>query len=191
MGSRLAGVGGFTDAARKTGVSARTVYRHQDNDGEFARHVALAIQMAAGPVELIAWERAVSGVEEQFACGGQVCTRRRYSESLLRLFLQATNPKKYGPRPGFTRKRLLAFERKRIERDIRAEMAAREKPFDQVIAQLMRRINAVRREQDEERLAAGWTRDADGNMIPPGWIRADPPEPGPTADAGRTPRDSL
>ena len=53
-----------------------------------------------------AYESAVTGVPEQFACGGKVYTRTRYSDGLLRLLLQATNPKKYGPRPGFTRKRL-------------------------------------------------------------------------------------
>jgi hypothetical protein len=47
---------------------------------------------------------------------------RRYDGGLLRLLLQASNPKKYGPRPGFKRKRILKHERKQMEREIREEM---------------------------------------------------------------------
>jgi hypothetical protein len=78
--------------------------------------------MSATPVELTAWQRAVEGVEQEFACGGQVHVRRRYDGGLLRLLLQASNPKKYGPRPGFKRKRILKHERKQMEREIREEM---------------------------------------------------------------------
>lgn len=189
----LAKYGCLTDAARRTGVAVRTVYRHQDKDEDFARHVALATQMAAGGVELVAWERAVAGVEEQFACGGKVYTRRRYSESLLRLFLQATNPKKYGPRPGFTRKRLMAWERKKIDREVRAKIAAEQPTFEESIEILSHKLDMMARVEEPKKLAAGWVKDEDGNWIPPGWVRAD----GGAAGAGesregdRTPRDSL
>lgn len=171
----LAKYGCLTDAARRTGVSPRTIYRHQDKDEDFARHVALAIDMAAGGIELVAWERAVAGVEEQFACGGKVHTRKRYSESLLRLFLQATDPKKYGPRPGLTRKRLMAWERKRLKKEVEAEVRAKLRPrsFDEVRDSIMRKVEAIRRHSEPAKLAAGWQRDEEGRWIPPGWVRAE------------------
>jgi len=102
----LAKTGCVLDACRAVGVGARTVYRHQERDARFAEYCRVAIDMAALPLELTAWQRAVEGVEQPFACGGQVHVRRRYSDGLLRLLLQAARPTKYGPQLGFTRKRL-------------------------------------------------------------------------------------
>ena len=105
------------DACRATGVSAKTVYRHQESDPAFAEYCRIAQAMSVVPLELVAWRRAIEGVEREFACGGQVHVRRIYSDSLLRLLLQASNPKKYGANPGFTRKRLAKAERKAIRRE--------------------------------------------------------------------------
>jgi hypothetical protein len=172
----LAKTGCILDACRAVGVSSRTVYNYQDKDAEFARNCALAIRLAASVPELKAWERAVEGVEEQFACGGQVYTRRRYSDSLLRLLLQASNPGKYGARPGFTRKRLRKWERKQIEDEVHAGIAAKARPIEQVRGNILRKLEAIERHRAPAKLAAGWTQTEDGHWIPPGWVRA--------ADAG-------
>lgn len=171
----LARYGCLTDAAKRTGVSVRTVYNHQDKDAAFARDCALAIQMAAGGIELIAWQRAVEGIDQQFACGGQVHTRTRYSDSLLRLFLQAADPKKYGQRPGFTRKRLMAWERKQMEKEVAAKFMATQRASEGELADnIMRKLDVLERRSAPVKLAAGWVRDEDGNWIPPGWVRAEP-----------------
>jgi hypothetical protein len=135
--------------------------------------------MCETPLELTAWQRAVEGVEEQYAVGGKVMRRTRVSEGLLRLLLQASNPRKYGPRPGFKRKRILKHEKKQMEREIRAEIAAEQKPwsFDDAILELERRLRAVGvpiREvpievEETEKLASGWTRSPEGHWIPPGY----------------------
>ena len=195
----LVKTGCIADAARLTGVSPRTIYNHQEKDAECARHCELAIRMAGGGIEQVAYERAVTGVPEQFACGGKVYTRTRYSESLLRLLLQASNPKKYGPRPGFTRKRLRAWERKEIEKQVRDDIRRKQPTFEQAIELLdhklqMFGINIDRQEAEEaeRRHAAGWTLTDEGDRIPPGWVR-DPRLPGPAQESGgeQTPRDSL
>lgn len=164
--------GCLTDAAGKAGVAPRTVYNHQDKDGDFARDCAHAIRLAAGRMELVAFERAVIGVDEQFACGGQVYVRKRYSDSLLRLLLQGTHPKKYGPRPGLTRKRLLAWERKRIEEEIYARIEAEQEPIEQVRARILTKLDAI----EAHKAAAGEPAEdgEDGGGAAPG-----------------TPRDSL
>ncbi len=188
----LARYGCLTDAARRTGVSARTIYYHQDKDKAFASDCARAVRMAGSRLELTAFERAVDGVPQLFACGGEVHTRTRYSDGLLRLLLQGADPKKYGPRPGFTRKRLLASERKRIEQDIRAQIAARRPSAEQVTDSLLRKLNAIRRSEEDRKLAAGWIAADDGCLIPPGWVRAEDEDRGEgDVEGEETPRDSM
>jgi hypothetical protein len=190
----LVKTGCILDACRLVGPSPRTVYRHQESDPRFLRHCQLALKMSGAPVELTAWERAVEGVEEEIAVGGKMVSRRRYSENLLRLLLQGSNPKKYGPRPGFKRKRLLRHERKQMKREIEAELEAKrklsERPVGDAIQSILTKIDAIERHEEPLKLAAGWTRSADGHWVPPGYA----PIPGwvpPPAPDGETPRDSM
>jgi len=189
----LAKYGCLTDAAKRTGVSTRTVYNFQNKDAAFARDCALAARMAAGSIELAAWERAVEGVDQLFACGGQVHVRKRYSDGLLRLLLQGAKPKKYGPNPGFTRKRLLAVERKRLKQEVTAEINATLRSTESELnEELLRKLDVLDRRKARSREGAGWTRTEDGNWIPPGWVRAEGALGGGGAveDDG-TPRDSV
>jgi hypothetical protein len=195
----LVKTGCIQDACRRTGVSPRTVYRHQQADPRFFDHCAAALRMSATPVELTAWQRAVEGVEQEFACGGQVHVRRRYDTGLLRLLLQGSNPKKYGPRPGFKRKRLLKHERKQMEREIKAEIAARDKKwtFEEAIVALDRQLDALGFRDETEKLATGWTRSPEGHWVPPGYgplpgyCPVPGAEGGATGAEGGTPRDSM
>ena len=188
----LVKTGGILDACRAAGVSARTIYRHQEEDPCFLENCRAALGMSATPVELVAWRRAVEGVEQEFACGGQVHVRRRYDSGLLRLLLQGSNPKKYGARPGFGRKRLLRHERKAMEREIRAEIAAEEPSGDDVLEALVQRMAQVREAEAEAKHAAGWTKSPAGDWVPPGYA----PVPGwtpppPEAPAGEPPAAAM
>jgi hypothetical protein len=162
--------GCITEAAHRIGVSPRTIYRHQESDPRFSDHCHTALRMSATPIELTAWQRAVEGVEQEFACGGQVHVRRRYDGSLLRLLLQGSNPKKYGPRPGFKRKRLLKWERHQMRREIRAELAAAEPDIEEVRQEVLRKVQAIQSQDERDRLASGWTRTPDGEWVPPGYV---------------------
>src|SRR4051812_31590388 len=177
--------GCIQDACRLTGVSPRTIYRHQQNDPGFFEHCRIALRVSGTPAELTAWSRAVEGVEQPFACGGQVHVRRRYSDSLLRLILQGSNPKKYGPNPGFGRKRLMKHERKQIEREIRAEIAAKQKPwsFEEAMVALDRKLDHLDDDGLMGHFGPGWTKTPDGHWIPPGYAPIPGWEP-PTRPAG-------
>lgn len=65
----------------------------------------------------------------------------------------------------------------------------------EVTADILRKVDAIRRQEDRARLAAGWTRTEDDVWIPPGWVRDPalvPPEQGPESPGGdATPRDSV
>lgn len=165
--------GCWLDACRATGISPKTAYRHQESDPRFAANCRTAMRMSATPLELTAWTRAVEGVEREFACGGQVYTRRIYSDSLLRLLLQGSNPRKYGQRPGFTRKRLAKAERKQIEREVRAEMRVLEGALradeGRVAESILAKLDVLERRREIERHAAAWTQTTEGDWIPPGY----------------------
>ena len=130
--------------------------------------------MSAAPVELAAYRRAVEGVEQPFACGGEVHVRRHYSDGLLRLLLQGSNPRKYGPNLGSRRKRLLKHERRQMEREIRAEMSISLRPrsLDEVKRSILVKLDAIQRHRQTEKSPAGWTRSADARWVPPGdaWV---------------------
>jgi len=188
------------DAARAAGISPKTAYRHQESDPRFAENCRVALAMSGAPLELVAWRRAVEGVEREFACGGQVYTRRIYSDSLLRLLLQGSNPKKYGARPGFTRKRLAKAERKQIEHEVRAEMRARESALradeGQLTESILAKLDVLERREARERLAAGWSRTADDEWVPPGygWVGLPEgwaPPPAFLTQGGMSPGDSV
>jgi hypothetical protein len=164
----LVKAGTIEDAARAVGVNPRTIYRHQECDPAFLEHTRVALRMAATPIEITAWQRAVEGVEQEFACGGQIHVRRRYDAGLLRLLLQGSNPKKYGSRPGFKRKRLLRHERKQMEREVRAENEYKRPTLESVQESIIAKVKAIAAHSAREKLAQGWT-EVQGHWIPPGW----------------------
>lgn len=153
----LAKTGCILDACRVAGVSNRTVYNHQASDPEFERHCRKALKMAAEDVETLAWQRAVEGIEEPVIHYGKVVgTRRKRSDSLFRLLLQGSNPKKYGVRPGFTRKRLLKEERKRIEREVYDRIALEGPSIEKLGEAILRRLDAAPSREEAAGIAAGW-----------------------------------
>jgi hypothetical protein len=191
--------GTIEDAARAVGVAPKTVYRHQDGDPAFAENIRLALRMAATPLELTAWQRAVEGVEQEFACGGQIHVRRRYDAGLLRLLLQGSNPKKYGPRPGFKRKRLYRHEKRQMEKEVLHRIASQQPSFDDAMYLLEDKLEALGKRLAPGKLAAGWTRVENGHWIPPGYgplpgHGGSPPghDAPPTAgEGGGTPRETM
>lgn len=165
--------GCLRDAARRAEVSHQTVYNHQARDKEFARQCELALDMASTDIELHAWQRGVVGVEEPIVYRGEVIgTRLKRSDAILRLLLQGAKRGKYGPNPGFGRRRLHKLERKRIEREVRDEIRATRATSAETDAALRKQLDALARRVDAERRADGWTQ-AGTDWIPPGWVRAD------------------
>jgi hypothetical protein len=167
----LAKTGCILEACRAAKVSKTTVYDHRERDAEFDKHCQLALEMGSLPVELAAWERGVTGIEEDIIRGGRVVGHRmKRSDAVLRLLLQGANPKKYGPNPGFGRKRLMAQERKQIEQEVRAKVAAEVMSFDEAMELLGKRLDAFGVGDEPDRLGAGWTRIRGGGLVPPGWV---------------------
>jgi hypothetical protein len=162
--------GTVADAARAVGVSANTIFRHLNKDPEFERLCRLAREAAAKPIETLAWERATVGAEEVVVRGGEVVqVRRKPSDSMLRMLLQASNPKKYGrmSRGGETRRQIERRVRKQVEAEFDAQGRGRRPRVasnEEVEAALVKRLAAFGRRvaaADEERRRAGGEAERD------------------------------
>jgi hypothetical protein len=50
---------------------------------------------------------------------------------------------------------------------------ARPRSLAEVHTSILKKLSAIARVRDSEKVAAGWTQDGEGNWIPPGWVRKD------------------
>jgi len=114
---------GVVAACAIVGVSTRTAYRHRERDPGFARSWELARRMAKLPLELAAFERGVTGIDEPVYRYGKFShTRRRLSDAALMKLLAAEQPEKYGRAAGL--EPLLDRLETRIETSVAEEVAA-------------------------------------------------------------------
>ena len=121
----LADYGTIADACRVAGISTTSFYRHEKKDPAFRSQCEAARAKAASNLEILAWERAVTGIEEPIICYGKtVGTRRKRSDMLFKLILQAANPEKYGHPLGRSGNRDIAELRRRIEAELRPKIEA-------------------------------------------------------------------
>lgn len=128
----LARYGTVKDACRVTGVSDTTFYRHEKRDPELAARCRTAREQCAVRLEAIAWQRATVGADETVIRDGKVVqVKRKPSDAMLRLVMQASDPERYGgPMTrsaddiGALRRRIEAELRPRIEAEMRARMEA-------------------------------------------------------------------
>jgi AcrR family transcriptional regulator len=149
--------GNVTDAARVAGVSDTTFYRHLNKDAGFARLCETARAKASQPLETLAWQRATEGAPETIIRGGEVVQIKvKPSDSLMRLLLQASNPKKYGrlARGGATRRQIERKLRKTIEAEVRAEIEAKRggppRDVKVLIAEISARLAEIKAEEAEK-----------------------------------------
>lgn len=138
----LGKAGCIADAARIVGISTTTVKRWRDKDEEFAALFAAALSEAGSEIGTLAWERAVTGIEEPvWSYGKQVGTRRRRSDSIFRLLLIASDPARFGwaRRGGETPREM----EQRLRKKIAAEQRASLPPIEEVRARLVGRMRAL------------------------------------------------
>jgi hypothetical protein len=84
----LGDLGCIRDACKRVGMSKTSAYRLRERSAEFAAAWDAALDRAATVLEQVAYDRAVTGVEEPvWYYGKQVGTRRRFSDGLLRMLV--------------------------------------------------------------------------------------------------------
>lgn len=153
----LAEYGTLSDAARVAGVSTNTVRRHEDRDPDFASLIRAARAKAGSSLEVLAWERGVTGIEEEVIhYGKKVGTRRKRSDSVFRMILMASDPEKWGRiGGGETAAQMEKRLRKRIEREVRERIAAEQPSVEQVTEKILRKVAAIRRHRERYGSPAG------------------------------------
>jgi hypothetical protein len=96
----LADTGLVNAAAAAVGMSRESAYtlRRSPHGAAFARASDAARHYAGGPLEDIAFERAIEGVEHNVydENGEVVCTKRVYNDRLLMFLLRHLKPERYG-----------------------------------------------------------------------------------------------
>lgn len=93
----VAKTGCIRDGCRVARISSTTVGRWRKKDERFAGLLKAALAKASEHIQLLAWERGVTGIEEPVWSGGkQIGTRIRRSDSIFRMLMIASNPDAYG-----------------------------------------------------------------------------------------------
>ncbi|HYG48552.1 MAG TPA: hypothetical protein VD846_11505 [Allosphingosinicella sp.] len=150
--------GNVSDACRVAGISDTTFYRHLNRDPDFAKLCEMTRAKAARPLETLAWQRATEGTPETIIRNGEVVQIKvKPSDSMMRLLLQAANPKKYGrmSRGGASRRQIEKKLRKTIEAETRERMkselvASDEEVREALVGALRAHGIRVRAKQAEE-----------------------------------------
>lgn len=114
-------------AAAAAGVSPNTVYNRQRADPHFAAACRAAVEVSAPAIELAAFQRGVTGVEEDvIQYGRHVGTRVRRSDMLLQTLLRGSNPDKYGPNSAGAarelKKKWRTRQRAKLRKEVRNEL---------------------------------------------------------------------
>jgi hypothetical protein len=140
----LATYGTIADACRVAGVSRKTFHYHRDKWPAFAAECEAALARAASAIEALAWERATIGAEEVIIRGGEVVqVKRKPSDSMLRMLLMASNPRRYGRLADARRKEIERQLRERIEAEVREEWRRRNfASNEQIEVELRKRLQA-------------------------------------------------
>ncbi|MGA9580522.1 MAG: helix-turn-helix domain-containing protein [Allosphingosinicella sp.] len=139
------------EAAREAGISPTTFYRHEKKDPEFQSLCRAARARSGGTasLETLAWERGVTGVEEEVVQGGKVVgKRRKRSDAVFKMLLEGGDSGPHGPQIKALKARIEKELRPKIEAEVRAELRqknridgpALRKEFDRLLSDFNRRM---------------------------------------------------
>ena len=137
------------EACREAAISPTTFYKHEKKDPEFASLCRAARARSAGTVglEIMAWERGVTGIEEEVVQGGKlVGTRRRRSDAVFKMLIEGGTTGRYGPQIRALREQIEKELRPKIEAEIRSEIA-RQRRLDEplLIARIEQKLSDFNR----------------------------------------------
>jgi hypothetical protein len=144
------------EACGEAGISPTTFYKHEKKDPEFSSWCRAARTRSGGTVslEILAWERGVTGIEEPVVQGGKiVAIRRKRSDTVFRMLLEGADPERFGPSIKALRARIEKELRPRIEAEVRAEIAEQvrlsRRDETDIFAELAARLEEIQQEKAE------------------------------------------
>ena len=150
--------GCVTDAARVVAISKTSINRHRRFRPAFDAACKAARLKARGPLEAVAYARAVEGGETKIYRGGKLVeVRRKPSDAMLKTLLQASDPEKYG-RPGGAVAAAAAAQAQEVPEPTEEERR-------EVVERLLRKMRKLRERMYQE--GEGLT--IDGKVVPKGY----------------------
>lgn len=151
--------GCITDAARVADISTTSISRHRRFRPAFDAACKLARLKARGPLEAIAYARAVEGAETRIIRNGKLVeVRVKPSDGMLKTLLQASDPAKFG-RPGG------AVAAARDGEQAQEPYEPTEEERSEVVERIMRKLHKLNLRMIRE--GRGMT--LDGEMVPKGY----------------------
>jgi hypothetical protein len=135
-----------TAASRAAGFTSKTAWERRRTNADFERRFEEAKAAALDAIELMLMEE---GAKLLAAGEGERPDPQLAMWLLKRRDQAAAGGLKRGGRYG-----------------------PRRPTIEEVTEKITRKVGAIKRHKEAQQIAAGWTRDEEGNMIPPGWVKA-------------------
>lgn len=160
----LRGCGNVAAAARATGFSQELIWQRRCKWPAFARAMEAALEEAELVLE---FRLATYGIDRCAIDGEEGKAAAPDADAAV----------EDRPRfdPDFALRFLKWREEKRRGKPVRGGAVSGPPDWEAARASILRKIEAIERHGERERIAQGWTRDeATGRMIPPGWVREAP-----------------
>ncbi|HEY0028023.1 MAG TPA: hypothetical protein VGC35_09155 [Allosphingosinicella sp.] len=155
--------GCVTDACRVADISTTSVTRHRRFRPAFDAACKLARVKARGPLEAIAWMRAVEGTPTKIIRKGKVVEERiKPSDAMLKTLMAAADPAKYGRGGGATPEQIAALK---AEWEAERDRELTEEEEREVIDRLLRKMRKFR----EKMFRQGMGLTVRGETVPIGY----------------------
>jgi hypothetical protein len=155
----LATTHNVTASAGAAGFSSKTVWERRRTDAGFAAEWDAAAAQGHAHVEMLLIEEAVARMARPGARIGEAgASGGGFDPELAMWLLKRQDAKQAG----------------KLKRGGRYGPPL--PPMKDVTESILRKIDAIEKHGASKKLAAGWSRDEEGNWIPPGWVRAKGPE---------------
>lgn len=142
-------------AAAAAGFSTTAIYKRRMGCPIFQAKWAAAVETGHARIEMGLIEAATRALDVDAIAVPEEAARASVSEALAILKMHHARTESGGKARG-------------------GRFTPRPRTLDEVRDSILRKLEALDRHGEDERLEQGWSRDEEGNMIPPGWVRAGP-----------------
>jgi hypothetical protein len=165
----LAATGNIAAAARAVGFSASCIAQRRRQWPDFARRMEEALDDAELEIEF-RMAAHVRGVRDMGLDGGGASDAGGAGAAGAHVQIAE------GPLDLDAAMRFLKWREEKRRGGGRRGRVPAPPGIEEVTDKIVRQVSAIKRHGEARRIEEGWTRTEEGHMIPPGWVREQPPE---------------
>lgn len=145
---------GVNHSARQVGFSTTALYKRRRQDPDFAARWAAVREEGLARNDGLLIDAVPRALDPEVMEAAEGLPRPTIAEAIQIQRLYRRQGEEGGPRG-------------------RSAWPARPRSLDEMRDSIIKKLSAIARVRDAAKLASGWTRDEEGNWIPPGWVRRD------------------